>query len=109
LVLDVGDDPSDESCFEVDADGAGGGGDGLGEAVTGGGPHGDHTLAQHFGELAILEGAVEEVGPHRQDDADPAALIRGHGGEVLQEQSPGGLGANRREELLELVDDDEEG
>ena len=64
--------------------------------------------SQQVSESADRQGGVEEVGTERRDDADPAAGLDGRGAQAREHVRPLGLVLDEREDLLELIEDDDE-
>ncbi len=82
-------------------------GDGTLELVSVEGCHGHGVIADQLPEPTHRERSVVEVGPERDDCSHPRAGVGGSGHECIRERDPF-LGRCQREQLLELVDDQDQ-
>ena len=108
LVADVGDDLGDEPRLEANADASCRPLDRLGELVLRRRRDRDHPGPEQLPELRVAEGMVEEVGAQRDENARRRAGVVGERGEACEEPAARLLVGRQREQLLELVDDEQQ-
>ena len=108
LVADVGDDLGDEPRLEPDADASCRPLDRLRKLVLRGCGDRDHSGPQELPELRVAEWMVEEVGAQRDENACRRMRVVGKRGEAREETAAHLLVGCQREQLLELVDDEQQ-
>ena len=108
LALGVGHQLRQQARLDLDADATGRLGDGARELLRPQRHDQLDAVAQHVGEPGVPQRPVEEVGPQRHDDADPAARIGRRGPEHGEEARAPLVVAEPGEELVELVHDEQE-
>jgi hypothetical protein len=105
------DDPVDEAVGEPDAHGGGRLLDGIGQLLGRHRPQEVGRVLEHRSKRRMVQGLLQEVGPHRQDDRQGGrakGTLLGDGVRELVEEAVPGVGIRaQREELLELVGHDE--
>ena len=97
LALNVAKDMVDQTRFELDTHPLGRPGDRLCQALLRGDAHSDDSRPHRFCEGRILEGSVEEVSSHGQDQPNPRAIVGDHRGQGIEKQAASSLGGHRRE------------
>ncbi len=108
LVADVAHDLGDQPGLDLDADVARGADD---RRLDVGCRHRSHRLRglrQQIAERPVEKGAVEEVRPQRQDDADARTDVGDCRANAVQKPNTGFVVVDVREHLFELVDHDQE-
>ena len=108
LVADVGDDLGDEPRLEADADASCRPLDRLRKLVLRGCGDRDHPGPQELPELRVAERMVEEVGAQRDENARGRVRVVGERGKAREETAARLLVGRQREQLLELVDDEQQ-
>ena len=108
LIADVGDDLGDEPRLEANADASRWPLDRLRKLVLRGRGDRDHPGPQELPELRVAERVVEEVGAQRDENARTRAWVVGERGEAREEAAARLLVGRQREQLLELVDDEQQ-
>ena len=108
LIADVGDDLGDEPRLETNTDASRRPLDRLCKLVLRGRGDRDHPGPQELPELRVAERVVEEVGAQRDENARTRAWVVGERGEAREEPAARLLVGRQREQLLELVDDEQQ-
>ena len=108
LIADIGHDHRHQPGFERNADTLSRVGDGALEFVGSHWRDGDGGQLQQAGELGIAQWPIPEVRPNRHHDPQLGSGLGRRRQQTLEEAAGHRIVVDQREELLELVDDENE-